>query len=83
MSTILSGKNYAGSFGPLHPVLQVWTMWITCEPITYFMLNGLECITNDRITYTNPLLYITIYDIMTDLKGSEGPRNTLMYRKFY
>ncbi len=47
------------------------------------MLNGLGRITNDRITYTNPLLYITIYDIMTDLKGSEGPRNTLMYRKFY
>jgi hypothetical protein len=46
------------------------------------MLNGLGGITNHRITYMKPLLYITIYDIMTDLKGSEGPRNTLYIRKF-
>jgi hypothetical protein len=39
----------------------VWIkMCITCEPITYIMLNGLERITYDRITCDIIYVYITI-----------------------
>ena len=55
---ILSGKYY----GPiLRSVLQGWVwikMCITCEPITYFMLNRMERITDDRITCG--ILYVYI-----------------------
>ena len=57
-------------------------MWITCEPITYFMLNRMERITDDRITCEILYVYIKIYDILTDLKGSEGPRITVIYSNF-
>ena len=57
-------------------------MWITCEPITYFMLNRNERITGHCITYKIIYTYITIYDTMTDLKGSEGPRITVIYSNF-
>jgi hypothetical protein len=36
------------------------TMWITCEPITYFMLNGSVGITGHCITYKIIYVYITI-----------------------
>ena len=58
-------------------------MLITCEPITYIMLNELERITYDRITCEILYVYIKIYDILTDLKGSEGPRITVIYSNFY
>jgi len=57
-------------------------MLITCEPITCIMLNELERITYDRITCVILYVYIKIYDILTDLKGSEGPRNTVIYSNF-
>ena len=61
----------------------VWIkMCITCEPITYIMLNGLERITYDRITCGILYVYIKIYDILTDLKGSERPRITVIHSKF-
>ena len=68
-----------GPSGSTWNVLQWVGMWITCEPITYFMLNGFRGITNHRITYNGFHIYINKKDIMTDLKGSEGPRNTLTY----
>jgi len=46
------------------------------------MLNGLERITYDRITSYYISIYITLYDTLTDLKGSEGPRITLTYLNF-
>jgi hypothetical protein len=46
------------------------------------MLNGLERITYDRITSYYISIYITLYDTMTDLKGSEGPRITVIYSNF-
>jgi hypothetical protein len=45
------------------------------------MLNGSVGITDHRITCEILYVYIKIYDILTDLKGSEGPRITVMYRK--
>ena len=46
------------------------------------MLNRMERITDDRITCEILYVYIKIYDIMTDLKGSEGPRITVIYSNF-
>jgi hypothetical protein len=46
------------------------------------MLNGSVGITGHCITYKIIYTYITIYDTMTDLKGSEGPRITLIYSNF-
>ena len=46
------------------------------------MLNGLERITDDRITSYYISIYITLYDTMTHLKGSEGPRITVIYSNF-
>jgi hypothetical protein len=46
------------------------------------MLNRMERITDDRITCEILYVYIKIYDILTDLKGSEGPRITLIYSNF-
>ena len=46
------------------------------------MLNGSVSITGHCITYKIIYTYITIYDTMTDLKGSEGPRNTVIYPDF-
>ena len=61
----------------------VWIkMCITCEPITYIMLNRNERITDHRITCEILYVYIKIYDILTDLKGSEGPRITVIYSNF-
>jgi hypothetical protein len=61
----------------------VWIiMLITCEPITYIMLNRLEIVMDHRITCEILYVYIKIYDILTDLKGSERPRNTLIYPDF-
>jgi hypothetical protein len=57
-------------------------MCITCEPITYFMLNGMVSIINHCITYTIFYIYINKTDTMTDLKGSEGPRITVIYSNF-
>ena len=57
-------------------------MCITCEPITYIMLNGLEIVMDHRITCEILYVYIKIYDILTDLKGSEGPRNTVIHSNF-
>jgi hypothetical protein len=57
-------------------------MLITCEPITYFMLNGLEIVMDHRITCEILYVYIKIYDILTDLKGSERPRITVIYSNF-
>jgi hypothetical protein len=46
------------------------------------MLNGLERITYDHITCGILYVYIKIYDILTYLKGSEGPRITVIYSNF-
>ena len=46
------------------------------------MLNGLERITYDRITCGILYVYIKIYDILTDLKGSERPRITVIHSNF-
>lgn len=71
------------SFGRPFRVYDMWIkMCITCEPITYFMLNRMERITDDRITCGILYVYIKIYDILTDLKGSEGPRITVIYSNF-
>jgi hypothetical protein len=43
------------------------------------MLNRNERITDHRITYKIIYTYITIYDTMSPPKGSEGPRNTVIY----
>ena len=61
----------------------VWIkMCITCEPITYIMLNGSVSITGHCITYTMFYIYINKTDTMTDLKGSERPRITVIYSNF-
>ena len=61
----------------------VWIkMCITCEPITYFMLNRNERITGQCITYERVYIYVNKTDTMTDLKGSEGPRITVIYSNF-
>ena len=57
-------------------------MCITCEPITYIMLNGSVSITGHCITYTMFYIYINKTDTMTDLKGSERPRITVIYSNF-
>jgi hypothetical protein len=46
------------------------------------MLNGMVSIINHCITYTIFYIYINKTDTMTDLKGSEGPRITVIYSNF-
>jgi hypothetical protein len=46
------------------------------------MLNRMERITDDRITCEILYVYIKIYDILSSLKGSEGPRITVIYSNF-
>jgi hypothetical protein len=46
------------------------------------MLNRNERITGQCITYERVYIYVNKTDTMTDLKGSEGPRITLIYLDF-
>jgi hypothetical protein len=46
------------------------------------MLNRMVSITSHCITYERVYIYVNKTDTMTDLKGSEGPRITVIYSNF-